>query len=52
MNIADIADKIVSLSEKSGATQAEVYAIRVKTASTYIDDDIPKIGASMIESGV
>ena len=52
MNIADIADKIVSLSEKSGATQAEVYAIRVKTASTYIDDDIPKIGASLIESGI
>ena len=52
MNIADIADKMVSLSEKSGATQAEVYAIRVKTASTYIDDDIPKIGASLVESGV
>ncbi|MGY5880678.1 MAG: TldD/PmbA family protein [Candidatus Thorarchaeota archaeon] len=52
MNIADIADKIVSLAEKSGATQAEVYAIRVKTASTYIDDDIPKIGATMVESGV
>ncbi|MGY5860305.1 MAG: TldD/PmbA family protein [Candidatus Thorarchaeota archaeon] len=52
MNIADIADKIVSLSEKNGATQAEVYAIRVKTASTYIDDDIPKIGASLVESGI
>ncbi|MHA1862526.1 MAG: PmbA/TldA family metallopeptidase, partial [Candidatus Thorarchaeota archaeon] len=52
MNIADIADKMVSLAEKSGATQAEVYAIRVKTASTYIDDDIPKIGATMVESGV
>ena len=52
MNIVDIADKMVSLSEKSGATQAEVYAIRVKTASTYIDDDIPKIGATMTESGV
>ena len=52
MNIADITDKIVSLAEKSGATQAEVYAIRVKTISTYVDDDIPKIGSSIIESGV
>ncbi|MHA1136668.1 MAG: TldD/PmbA family protein [Candidatus Thorarchaeota archaeon] len=52
MNIADIADKMVSLAEKSGATQSEVYAIRVKTASTYIDDDIPKIGAYLVESGV
>ncbi|MFW9843440.1 MAG: TldD/PmbA family protein [Candidatus Thorarchaeota archaeon] len=52
MNIADIADKMVSLSEKSGATQSEVYASRVKVASTYIDDDIPKIGASLIEFGV
>jgi len=52
MNIADIADKVVALAEKSGATQAEVYAIRVKTASTYIDDDIPKIGAYLVESGI
>ena len=52
MNISDIANKVVSIAEKSGATQAEVYAIRVKTASTYIDDNIPKIGASMIESGI
>jgi len=52
MELANIGDKIVSLAEKSGATQAEVYAIRVKTASTYIDDDIPKIGASLIESGI
>ena len=52
MDLVDIADKIVSLATKSGATQAEVYAVRVKTASVYIDDDIPKIGGSMIESGV
>ena len=52
MNIAEIADKMVSLAEKSGATQAEVYASRVKIASTYIDDDIPKIGASVVEFGV
>ncbi|MHA1964866.1 MAG: TldD/PmbA family protein [Candidatus Thorarchaeota archaeon] len=52
MNLTDIADKTVSLAQKSGATQAEVYAIRVKTASVYIDDDIPKIGGSMIESGI
>lgn len=52
MNIADIADKIVLLAERGGATQAEVYAIHVRTASTYIDDDIPKIGSSIVESGV
>jgi len=52
MNIAEIADKMISLSEKSGATQAEVYASRVKAASTYIDDDIPKIGSSIVEFGV
>jgi PmbA protein len=52
MNLADISDKIVTLSQKSGATQAEVYAVSVKTSSVYIDDDIPKIGSSMVESGV
>ena len=52
MNIAGIADKIISISEKNGATQAEVYACRVKVSSTYIDDDIPKIGSSIEEFGV
>lgn len=52
MNLADIAEKILTAAEKSGATQAEVYAIRVRTASMYIDDNIPKIGQSMIESGI
>ena len=52
MNIADIANKIVLLAENSGATQSEVYAIRFRTASTYIDDAIPKIGSSIVESGV
>lgn len=52
MDIADIASKTVELSVKSGANQAEVYAIRVKTASTYIDDDIPKIGGFLTEFGI
>jgi PmbA protein len=52
MNIADIADRTLTRAEKSGATQVEVYAIRVKTASMYIDDNIPKIGGSMVESGI
>jgi len=52
VNLADIADKTVALAQKSGASQAEVYAIHVKTASVYIDDDIPKIGISMVESGI
>ena len=52
MNITDIAEKGVVLAEKRDATQAEVYSIRVKTTSTYIDDDIPKVSGSTIESGV
>lgn len=52
MKLAEIAEKTVSLAEKSGASQAEVYAVTVKTSSIYIDDDIPKIGGSMIESGI
>jgi len=52
MNIADIADRTLTIAEKSGATQAEVYAISVRTASMYIDDNIPKIGGLMVESGI
>jgi PmbA protein len=52
MDLADIAGKAVSLAQKSGATQAEVYAVRAKVASVYIDDDIPKIGSTMVESGI
>lgn len=52
MKIAEIADKTVQLAIKSGASQAEVYAIRNCTNSIYIDDDIPKIGGSMIEFGI
>ncbi len=52
MNIADSAEKTVAIAEKNGATQAEVYSIQVKTTSTYIDDDIPKISGSIIESGI
>jgi PmbA protein len=52
VNLIDVADKTVQLAQNSGATQAEVYAVRVKTVSVYIDDGIPKIGGSMIESGI
>ena len=52
MNIADIADRTLAIAEKSGATQSEVYAIRVRIASMYIDDNIPKIGGLMVESGI
>jgi len=52
MNLADIADKTMSLAQKSGATQAEVYAVWAKIASVYIDDGIPKIGSFMVESGI
>jgi PmbA protein len=52
LNIAEIVDKTLAIAEKKGATQAEVYAIHVRTASMYIDDNIPKIGGLMVESGI
>ena len=51
MDIADIADKLVQLSEKAGATQAEAFVTIVRTSSVYIDDDIPKIVSSQTELG-
>lgn len=52
MNLSDIADKLVQLALKSGASQAEVYAIHNRTSSVYIDDNIPKIGGPMTEFGI
>ncbi|MFW9918376.1 MAG: TldD/PmbA family protein [Candidatus Thorarchaeota archaeon] len=52
MNIQDIAQRLVSHSEKAGATQAEAYSILVKTSSIYIDDNIPKIADTKTELGV
>ncbi len=52
MNIQDIAEGMVSSSEKVGASQAEVYSILAKTSSIYIDDNIPKIADTKTEIGV
>ncbi|RLI53290.1 MAG: hypothetical protein DRO87_11890, partial [Candidatus Thorarchaeota archaeon] len=52
MDVASIAERAVSLSEKHGASQADAYAITVRTRGVYIDDDMPKIGASITETGV
>jgi len=52
MNINDIATKLVSQSEKNGASQAEAFVIRANTSSIYLDDDIPKIGDTKTEFGV
>ena len=52
MNVREAADKLVTISEKEGATQAEAFAILAKTKSIYIDDNIPKIADSKIELGV
>jgi PmbA protein len=52
MRLAEIADKAVALAEKSGATQTEVYAVRARIISTYIDDALPKIGGTVVEFGI
>lgn len=52
MELVEIADKVVALAEKSGATQAEVYAVKTRIVSTYIDDAFPKIGGTSIEFGI
>ncbi len=52
MNARESAEKLVAISEKEGATQAEAFAILAKTKSIYIDDNIPKIADSKIELGV
>ncbi len=51
MNLEDISGKLVTLSEKAGASQAEAFVTIVKTAGVYIDDDIPKIGSFQTEIG-
>ncbi len=52
MNINDIAERLVSTSEKTGAAQAEAFSILAKTSSIYIDDNIPKIADTKTELGV
>jgi PmbA protein len=51
MDLSTTNKKILHLAEKGGATQAEVFAITVKTSGIYIDDDIVKMGTSQTESG-
>ncbi|MFW9806372.1 MAG: PmbA/TldA family metallopeptidase, partial [Candidatus Thorarchaeota archaeon] len=51
MDLLATNEKILSLTEKDGATQAEVYALLVKTSGVYIDDDIAKMGISPTELG-
>ena len=51
MEIESTNGEILSLAEKAGATQAEVFGIVVRTSGVYIDDDIAKIGTSQTELG-
>ena len=51
MDLSTTNEKILHLAEKNGATQAEVFAIAVKTSGIYIDDDTVKIGTSQTELG-
>ena len=51
MDLLTTNEKILRLAEKGGATQAEVFAIVVKTSGVYIDDDIAKMGTSQTELG-
>jgi len=51
MDLLTTNEKILHLAEKGGATQAEVFAITVKTSGVYLDDDIAKMGTSQTELG-
>ncbi|MFW9833995.1 MAG: TldD/PmbA family protein [Candidatus Thorarchaeota archaeon] len=51
MDLVSTNEKILRLAEKAGATQAETFAISVRTSGVYIDDDIPKFGTSQTEMG-
>ena len=51
MDLLSTNENILDLAEKEGASQAEVFAIIVKTSGVYIDDDIPKMGTSQTEVG-
>ncbi|TFF96748.1 TldD/PmbA family protein [Candidatus Thorarchaeota archaeon] len=52
MDYVDMARKTVALAEKEGASQADAYAVRVRTHGVYIDDGVPKIGTTLTEIGV
>ncbi len=52
MDIEESADSLVKHAEGLGASQAEAYAILVKTSSLYVDDNIPKIADTKSEMGV
>jgi PmbA protein len=52
MDKEQTADKILSLCEKEGASQVEIFAVTAKTSSIYIDDSAPKIADTKTEFGV
>jgi PmbA protein len=52
VDYVEMAQKAVSLAEKEGATQADAYAVTVRTSGVYIDDGFPKIGTTLTETGI
>ncbi len=52
MDKEQTADRILSLCQKEGASQAEVFAATTKISSIYIDDSVPKIADAKTEFGV
>jgi len=52
MESEEVVRRIVSLSEKAGASQAEVFAATTRISSIYIDDSVPKIADAKIEFGI
>ncbi|MFQ5833590.1 MAG: TldD/PmbA family protein [Candidatus Thorarchaeota archaeon] len=52
MTLSEKSNKLIEISEREGASQAEAYVICARTSSVYIDDNIPKIADSKEELGV
>ncbi len=52
MTLSENSSRLIELSEREGASQAEAYVIRARTSSVYIDDNIPKVVDAKEELGV
>ncbi|MFW9799528.1 MAG: TldD/PmbA family protein [Candidatus Thorarchaeota archaeon] len=52
MTLSEKSNKLIEMSEREGASQAEAYVTRARTSSVYIDDSIPKIVDAKEEMGV
>ncbi len=52
MELENIANKALELGKSYGASQAEVFVAESKVKSVYVDNNIPKVVDSKIETGI